>query len=122
MDVKVLFNSKNAYRVATALLVCAESNLEEILTTDIARSAKVNYATVLYWIGIFETCGFIGTTKYNNRENALCRNTRHIIVHVGDKWKEKLSQLYNYMWIQKWETALMQDLGVEHLTLLQKAV
>lgn len=116
MDVEVLFQSEKAYRVATALRICAYT-MTEVLVSDIARSAKVPYATTLYWINIFEICGFIGTTRYAYRENALCRHTRQIIVHL---WESKLSRLYNYMWIQAWEENLMQDLKIPNLQLMGK--
>ncbi len=114
-----LFPSKNAFRIATVLLACAENDMKEILVPDIAHKAMIDYGVALYWIDVFATCGFIRINRYENRENEICYKNRHIIVHLTTK--KRLSHLYNYMWLQKWEQELMDDLSVKssHLTLIQ---
>jgi hypothetical protein len=119
METKTLFPSENAYRIAAALLACTESNMTEVLIPDIARAAKVNYCTALYWIDIFEVCGYIHTHRYDYRKNAQCHYARHIIIHLDQS--SKVKQIYNYMWIQSWENNLMQDLHVYQLQLIKKA-
>ncbi len=116
-----LFPSKNAFRVATVLLACAENGMHEILVPDIAHKAMIDYGTALYWIDIFATYEFIPINRYENRENGICRNNRHII--IGLTRKKKLAYLYNYMWLQKWAQELMNDLDVKpsHLKLVQDA-
>ncbi len=97
---RTLFPSEKAYRVATVLYACCKDK-QEILLPDLAYIAKINYFVVLYWINIFEICGFIRVTRYRNRANALGNSNRHVIVHLNNK--KTLANLYNYMWLQKWE-------------------
>jgi hypothetical protein len=104
-----LFPNNHAYRIATTLYACSENGESEILLPNLAKIAKVHYGVVLYWINIFEACGFIRVTRYENRENAICYHNRHIIVHLTRK--KKLASLYNYMWLQEWENQFCDDIG-----------
>jgi len=105
--------------VATVLLACAESGDTEALVPDIAKMAKIHYSIALYWINIFESCGFINVTRYENRENAISRHNRHIVVHTTAQ--KRLSNLYNYMWLQHWEQKFLAGIGEKHLSLVERA-
>ncbi|PID52301.1 MAG: hypothetical protein CR972_02390 [Candidatus Moraniibacteriota bacterium] len=105
---EVLFNSENAYRVATTLMALVEIGLKEALIPDIATKANISQTATRYWIDTFESCKFISTTRYKHRKNAIRNNFPHIIVHM-DK-KEKISYLYNYMWLQEWEKRFCADI------------
>jgi hypothetical protein len=103
------FPSEHAYRIATTLHACRENGESEILLPDLAKIAMVHYGVALYWINIFEACGFIHITRYENRKNAICFHNRHIIIHLTRK--EKLANLYNYTWSQEWEKQFCDDIG-----------
>ena len=111
--------TESAYRVISVLLACCEQGDKEVLLPDIAHKAKISYSTVLNWINIFNTCGFIDITRYENRKNINCMPNRHIIVHLTDELG--LVNLYNYMWLQRWEQQFMEDLGCNELQLVKVA-
>ncbi len=106
---ELLFNNENAYRVTTILLALSQGGLEETLIPDIAIKANISRSVAGYWIDIFESCGFIATTRYEHRKDAICKKQPHIIVHM--KSKKKIAYLYNYMWLQKWEARFCADIA-----------
>ena len=114
-----LFPSENAYRVITVLLACCENGEKEVLLPDITHKAKIHYNVARYWINIFDTCGFVNITRYENRENINCMPNRHVIVHLEDE--SELINLYNYMWIQRWEWKFIEDLDCSKLQLVKAA-
>ena len=103
------FFNEDAYRVSAALTACAESGLTETLITDIVRMVNVSYGSVYRWIGIFETCGCIRTTRYENRKNIDGVFNRHVIIHLTNK--RGLEGLYKCMQTDNWETKLEEELN-----------
>jgi len=115
------FFNEDAYRVSVALTACAESGLTETLITDIVRMVNVSYGSVYRWIGIFETCGCVCTTRYKNRKNIDGVFNRHVIIHLTNK--KTLERLYKCIHTEDWEARLEEELNAEspNLKLVKKA-
>lgn len=115
---KTLYGSEMCYRVATVLLVLYESGEKETLIPDIATKANISQANTRRWIDNLSLSGFVETIRYDDRQDAICRTRRHILVRLT----KNIPLLYMAMFLEKWEENFIKDICPKpHLQLLPKA-